>query len=425
MRRRLIAGTIVQFGSFVIILGIPDGILGVIWPTMRHSLHRPLADLGELVLAGTLLYLLGGLVGDRVHRVMGLRATLVAATAIGLGSLLAWALAPGWWVVLVALACLGLVKGVLDAVLNAVAAVAGGVRRLGVLHGSWAVGGTLGPVLVATFVAGGDWRTAVFVIAGLAALLLPLAVASPSDPLASAAAPPEPAPTPIPGLPPAQASLPAPEGEAMTLPVPQVRRTTPTVGLAATTLAFVAYTAAEAGPVSWGTTYLVSDRRLSTTAAAGAMAVFWAALTLGRFGLAVPHRWRPTQLLEVSCLIFIAGLALFWLLPGDLAVVGLPIAGLGSATIFPLYMALTPGRLGEDVTGRAVGYSIAGAAVGGPVAVWAFGLLAAHFGTGVLGPCLFGAAVVMYLAHRLLASVAPMPPVGSADAGAPMARMAS
>ncbi len=390
--KRALAGTIVQFGSFIIILGIPDGVLGVLWPTMRHSLDRPLADLGQLVLAGTALYLVGGLVGDRIHQRIGLRATLVCATLTGCGSLLGWALAPGWWLILGSLAVLGLVKGVLDAVLNAVAAIEGGVRRLGVLHGCWALGGTLGPLLVATLVAAGDWRPAVLVIAVLDAVLVPFAIASPARVVPAAA-------------PDVAAASPSADG------LGSGRRAaveSSFVGLAATTVAFVAYTAAEAGPVAWGTTYLVSDRGLSTTAAAGAMACFWAALTIGRFGLAVPHRWHPTQVLEVSCLLFVAGIALFWALPGSLGVIGLPIAGLGSATIFPLYMALTPDRLGAEVTGRAVGYSIAGAAIGGPAAVWLFGVLAGHIGVQVLAPCLFGAAVFMYLAHRLLAALAPV-----------------
>ncbi|MHB1987206.1 MAG: MFS transporter [Acidimicrobiales bacterium] len=391
---RRVAGAVVQFGSFILLLGIPDGLLGVLWPTMRRNLHRPLADLGELVVAGTALYVVGGLVGDRLQRAIGLRATLFWSTVVGLGALLGWALSPSWWAILLALGLLGLVKGILDVVLNALAAVDGGVRRLGFLHASWAVGGTLGPVLVATLVAGGDWRLAVGVVAAASAVLVPLAAASPPRPThPTGARPLAEVPSPVPGVHswwPGRRGLAAPP---------------PWLALATTTFAFAAYTGAEAAAVSWATTYLVGDRHLGTTAAAAAMAVFWGALTLGRLGLAVPHQWHPARVLEASCLLFVAGMAMFWLLPGALAVVGLAVGGLGSATIFPLYVALTPGRLGEEVTGRALGYAIAGAATGGPIAVASFGVLASHFGTSVLAPCLFGATVVMYIGHRLLAAV--------------------
>jgi fucose permease len=390
-RKRSLATLAVQFGTFVVILGIPEGLLGVLWPSMRHALHRPLADLGELVLAGTSLYVVGGLVAERVRLALGMRKTLLSATLVGFGSLLGWAAAPRWWVVLVSLGVLGLVKGVLDAALNADAAVDGGIRRLGLLHASWALGGTLGPVIVALLVSGGNWRTGVLVVAGATALLVPpAALPSKSAPADRAVLEPIGAVAPETTAPPDRA---------------RAEHQRSRLGLAVTVLAFFAYTAAESGPVSWGASYLVTDRRLTTAGAATAMALFWAALTIGRLGLALPQRWRPVVVLEACSWLFLGGMALFWLLPGAFDTVGLPIAGLGSATIFPLFVALTPARLGTAATGRAVGWAIAGAALGGPAAVGLFGLLADRFGAGVLAPCLFGAVVCMYLAHRLLAAV--------------------
>lgn len=378
--RRLV-GLAVQFGSFVIILGIPDGLLGTLWPTMRHSLHRPLADLAELVIAGTALYVVGGLIAERVERRLGARRTLITATALGLGALLAWALAPLWPVVLVGLALLGLVKGVLDAAVNAAAALDGGVRRLGLLHASWAVGGTLGPVIVATLAAAGDWRAAVGVVAAATALLVPLAALSPGE---------------------VAVPQPAADSELDESPTAPSSERAHRLVLVATAAAFVGYVAAESGPVSWGATYLTSDRHMTAASAAEAIAVFWGALTLGRLALAAPHRFRPERVLEVSAVVFLAGLAFLWLLPGRADLVGLPLAGLGSATIFPLLVALTPSRLGAEATGRAVGYAVAGAAAGSPVAVGLFGLLAEHLGSAVLGPCMLGAGGVMYLTLRLL-----------------------
>lgn len=380
---RRLAALLVQLGSFVVILGVPDGLLGVIWPTMHRSLHRPLSDLGEAVAAGTVLYLLGGLVAERVVGRVGVRRTLVAATVLGLASLLGWTAAPDWAAILAALALLGLVKGVLDSALNADAALAGGIHRLGLLHASWAIGGTLGPIVVAALAANGDWREAVGVVAVAAATLVPLAALAPS----TRARPPT-----------------AADGD-------RAGRHPRRAVVAATVIAFFAYTAAESGPVSWGASYLVSDRKMTPAAAALAMALFWGFLTLGRLGLTLPSRPPPLVLLEASCLVFGVGMALFWLCPGDFAIVGLPFAGLGSAAVFPLYVALTPARLGTEATGRVVGYSIAGAALGGPAAVWLFGAVAARFGVGALGPCLFGATVVMYLAHRLLAAVAGRDPL--------------
>lgn len=345
---------------------------------MRRSLHLALADLGQLSLASTLPYLLGGLLADRLVARVGLRLTLLGSVVIGFASLLGWTVAPAWWQIVVSVALLGAVKGVLDAALNAVVALRSGVRRLGLLHASWALGGTLGPVIVASVVVGGDWRVAVAVVAALAGFLIPFAALAPRP-----------------------ARLPGGSARPRPLEPPSNRR-----AMAATVVAFSAYTAAEGGPIAWGATYLVGDRHLSASSAAFAMAAFWAALTLGRLALALPSRWRGQRLLESSCLLFLLGTGLIWALPGKLAVVGLALAGLGSAPIFPLYVALTPERFGPALTGRAVGYAIAGAAAGGPVAIYLFGILAGRFGTAVLAPCLFGAGVLMYLGHRLLSAAA-------------------
>ena len=398
----------VQLGAFVLILGIPDGALGVLWPSMRATFHLPLDDLGALTLAGTALYMAGGLLANRVRQRFGLANAIVGSCLIAIVSLAAWAGAPGWLVLLSGVALLGLARGVIDAVLNAEAALEGGVRRLGLLHGSWALGGTLGPILVATvLVAAHNWRIAV-VITGLGVVALtPLAVLERGPTVRH--------PLQAPGGRLTGASGDGGGDEAATgrAPPETAGRATGRVApprsrlpLILTVTAFAVYTAAESGPIAWGYTYLLADRRLSHTFAALAMALFWAALTAGRFGLAIAHdSLPPTAVLEGSCLLLVAGTAMFWLLPGPFAVAGLPVAGLGSAAIFPMLVALTPARVGTTGTGRAVGASIAAAGLGGPVAVAVFGVMAAHLGIAVLGVCLFSAAVVMYGVNRVLTTV--------------------
>ncbi len=243
--------------------------------------------------------------------------------------------------------------------------------------------------------------SAVAAVAGGVVLVLPFAMAD----VRRRAGAPILAPPAVSG-PAAREAPPAPDpgsSDRKLTPLPSGRR----LLLGMTVVTFAVYTAAEAGPIAWGYTYLILDRRLAHVAAAVAMAGFWAALTLGRFGLAALGERAGMAILEMSCLLFAAGTGLFWLLPGGFSVIGLPVAGLGSAAVFPLLVALTPIRIGEAATGRAVGASIAAASLGGPVAVALIGLLAAHFGVGVLGACVFGLAVVLYLVNRVLSTRRP------------------
>jgi fucose permease len=391
---------VVQLGVFVVILGIPDGAVGVLWPSMRAAFHLPLDDLGELTVASAILYFAGGLIAQRVTARLGAANAMLASCVVAFVGLTVWSGARLWWLLLGGVAVLGLSRGVIDAVVNAEAALHGGVRRLGLLHGSWAIGGTVGPLLVAaTLVWAHDWRAAVVVVAIGVVLLT---VASLADvrvrrdrvTAASIAAPVSPGSRARAGGSDAARSDPRPSGR----PGRRAR-----LLLVVTISAFVACTAAESGPIAWGYTYLIYDRHVSRTLAAVAMAAFWAALVAGRFGLAaIDDRVAGTAVLEASCLIMVVGIGLFWLLPRSSAIIGLPVAGLGVAAVFPMLVALTPARLGEAATRRAVGASIAGASLAGPLAVAVFGVLAVHLGVRVLGACLFAATIALYVMNRVL-----------------------
>ncbi|HKH87939.1 MAG TPA: MFS transporter [Acidimicrobiales bacterium] len=399
----------VQLGAFVVILGIPDGILGVLWPSMRSTFHLPLDDLGALTIASAVLYFAGGLIAVRVRARLGAPDAMVASCAVALVGLVVWSGTPSWLLLLGAVAVLGGSRGVIDAVVNAEAALEGGVRRLGLLHGSWAIGGTLGPLLVAAvLVWAHDWRVAVVVVAAAVLVITGVALV---DRQRSGATEPAPEPSVGPWVPASLVPAESPErqgepaGAAGQAVAPADAAARPRLRLMLTLAAFVTYTAAESGPIAWGYTYLIYDRHSSRTLAAVGIACYWAALMAGRFGLAaVDDRVAGPVILEASCILMMVGTALFWLLPGSLSIVGLPVAGLGAAAVFPVLVALMPARLGTAATGHAVGLSIAAASIAGPTAVAAFGVLAAHLGVGALGACLFGITPVLYIANRTLST---------------------
>src|SRR4029077_16665707 len=148
----------VAFSGFVV-LGLPTGMLGIAWPSIRATVDAPLAGLGVLLAAMTLTQFgssgLSGLVRER----FGTIALLLVPTVLAAGGLALFALAPTWPVMIAAAAILGAGLGLLDAAVNMEAALKRGVRFMGALHASWALGATLGPVLIGTvLVATGSWR---------------------------------------------------------------------------------------------------------------------------------------------------------------------------------------------------------------------------------------------------------------------------
>src|SRR3954447_19317984 len=353
-----------RVGIVIVVLGVPDGALGVLWPSMRSAFHRPLGDLGVLVVVMTALYVVGGIAFSRLSHLLPVATVLRASCVLSVASTAAWLAAPTWPAVLGAVAVFGLARGVIDSAANA--ASAGRIRDLGWLHAGWAVGGTLGPLLVAATVSGSQWRGAVAVITALSAVVTlgAFLVSEPSAGQHQEEAPPRSASAPL----------------LVTAVVAGV---------------FAVYTAAEAGPVAWGYVYLVDERHLHTTAAALGIAAMWLALVAGRVALgAVGHRVDEMRLLGRCCALLVAALVLLWLAPTAIAVIALPLIGLASAPVFPLLINRMPALVGAAATARVVGVAVAAAAVGGPLAVLVEGRIADAVGVWAIAPCLVIAALL-------------------------------
>src|ERR1700722_16046073 len=87
-------------GGFVI-LGLPDGMIGTAWPTMRHTFHQPLGSLGLLLVFGTMGNLITSLSTGRTLRRFGVGRLLVVAGLIAATGALLIAISSVWAMVLV------------------------------------------------------------------------------------------------------------------------------------------------------------------------------------------------------------------------------------------------------------------------------------------------------------------------------------
>lgn len=100
----------------------------------------------------------------------------------------------------------------------------------------------------------------------------------------------------------------------------------------------------------WGAAFLEAEGGLPAATAAATMSAFFWAMILGRYcGSRLTRRTRSARLLLVALGIVAVGFPLFWLAPSpQVTVLGLFIAGLGIANLFPLALAAAlnaaPGR---------------------------------------------------------------------------------
>lgn len=313
--------------------GAPIGMLGAGWPDARHLFGQSSGALGWAAGAygiGRLLTATSALPILRRWHIRHANGVLGAALA---ASGVVVALTRSFPVLVAAFLAIGLASGCLDALGNRFQTVVRSVGSAGLMFGSFGVGATLGPVLVA--VAG--WTPAYLVAASVAAI----AAASASRRTVS--------------WPEALQTAEPPHGDHSRLQVPRW------VVLLSLSL-FAIYCGIEVTTGNWGATYLEGHRGVSESTAAWAMSGFWAGMTFGRLGLGLvsgPGRpLSPRRVLVLSGVLATAVYVAIPLVPVPVAIGLFGVAGISLAAMFPTLISTTADRVGVAATGRVMGWSL-------------------------------------------------------------------
>ena len=156
-RRR--TADVLSLASFVL-LGLPDGMLGTAWPSMRTTFGAPVGALGLILLLATAgSVLVTAFVGTLIRR-LGVPALLAVAGLCAAVGFAGFALAPGLGLVLGVAVLTGAAAGLMDGGLNTAIGLSGRQRLLNLLHGAYGVGTALGPLVVTAAILTGSWRPA-------------------------------------------------------------------------------------------------------------------------------------------------------------------------------------------------------------------------------------------------------------------------
>ncbi len=362
-------------------LGLPDGVLGVAWPSLRRSFDRPIDQLGLILLAMMAGYLASSFSAGAVLERLGVGKLLVASGLLVAASAATWAATP-WWPLVVAGALVsGLGAGAIDAGINAFAAARFTPRVITWLHACWGLGAMTGPlVMTALLASGAGWRW------GYVLLATTLAAMAACFQLTR-------------GL----WELPAAEGARSVrafagslvdaLRAPSVR---------ANALLFFLYTGVETSAGQWAFSFLTESRGMTTAAAGLAASTYWGSIFAGRlaFGALAQHV-APARLLRLGMAgAPLAALVVAATRSGMGGFAGLFALGLLLAPIFPLMIAETPSRVGERHASHAIGFQVSAATLGAGTMPAAAGLLARHAGLEALGPFLLVVSILLLVLHE-------------------------
>lgn len=362
---------IATFTAFIV-LGLPEGIIGTAWPSVRDEFSRAESGLAVILGGFTVGYTVSSAASGHLTERLGTARVLriaIAVSALGVTGLIA---APSFETMVAAYVVMGLGNGTIDSVSNAWTALTHGARAMGLLHAAFGVGATAGPLLSAGLISAGiSWRWPFAILIGGQAVALSV--------MWSARGGFDDAPR-----------HPAVEARASSAVSPP-RHLLPLM------LAwFTVYVGVEVALGQWGFTLLTEEHGMADGLAGILVASFWGGLTVGRLGLgAVGHLLPPERLMYAVMVLAIAAAALLWLDAFGLGPAALPIAGLAFAPMFPLMMNRTPVYLGPDRASRAVGYQLAASSLGFVTTPLLIGLLADQHGVGVTPPVVFGAMIAL------------------------------
>ena len=367
-------------------VGLPDGALGVAWPSIQSEFDRPLGSLGWLLTAWTIGYLSGSALSGPVSVRAGTGRLLIVAGLASIVGYLGYTLVPSWVGLILFSVVLGAGGGTLDASINAHVAVTGSLRLLNLLHAAYGVGATLAPILLTVVLhVGGSWRVA-YAMLGSYAVLLTVGFIVTRDRWS-------------------RPSVPDLAGE-----VPRRPRLHPSRrGLAGITLAtFFVYVGVEATAGRWSYTLFTEGRGMPEAAAGLWAGAFWFALTMGRLvSVGAAGRLRAERLIELGIAGMVLGSALLWWNPAPAAGgIGLVLVGFSAAPIFPTFVHLTPSRLGEDAAAHAIGFQVAMSGVAAAAVPTVVGVLAGHVGLEVVAPAMLLGSLVLVGLHRVATATA-------------------
>lgn len=373
----------IVYVSFVS-LGLPDAVMGVIWPAMRADMGQPLAAVGVLTITMTVCAALSAGFAGRIVARVGTGVVVAASCLMTALALVGFSVAPSFaWLVLLGIP-LGAGGGAVDASLNHFVAAHYSSRHMNWLHGFWGVGATTGPAVMGLALAGpGGWTRGVLTLGlaqlTLAALLwatLSLWRRERSHPTDAAAA-----------------------DEPPVVFKPVARR-----ALWLAPLCFLFYVAAEMGTGLWAASILV-HRGTSLAQAGFWVSVYFGSITAGRFGVGlVSNRLGNRRLVGLGITLALLGAVLFALpgLPAALSLAGLVLMGLGCAPVFPSLMHEAARRFPADVARTVIGRQMMAAYAGGSVIPAAFGLLATWVGLGAVIPVVVLLLIALLWATRAL-----------------------
>lgn len=368
-------------------LGLPDSLLGSVWPVLHGQMNVPLSYAGILQMLIAACTVISSLQSDRLTKrfktgkVTAFSVTLTAVAIFGFSissefyKLVLWSIP------------YGLGAGSIDAALNNFVALHYKSRHMSWLHCMWGVGATVGPFLIShALLSGAGWQMGyryVFYIQAVLAIFLflslPLWKKAPNLKYKNT-------------------------GSAVDNEVLNLKQILRIPGAKEIMVTFFCYCAIEQTTGLWATSYLVQNEGLGAQEAASFAGLFFLGVTIGRaLSGFITFKLNDKQMIRYGSLIIAIGIILIMApLSSIFAFSGLIIVGLGCAPIYPCIIHSTPENFGSDKSQAIIGVQMASAYIGSCLMPSFFGFMTKYLSTSFLPVYLTVLLILLIITYNMM-----------------------
>ncbi len=357
-----------------IALGMPDGLLGVAWPSIRAGFSIPLDALGMLLAAAVTGYMTSSFLSGTLISRMGVGNLLALSCALTGSALVGYTLVPSWWMMVALGVMAGLGAGAIDAGLNTYVAAHFGEGLMQWLHASYGIGVTLGPIIMTLALTNlNSWRVGYRVVGGFQFFMAACFVLTLSLWNARDDAPKE--------------SEPEKKLTDYNTPMSETMRQTK-VWLSV--LLFFLYVGAEVTLGTWAYSLLTESRGVPPQIAGFWAGSYWATFTIGRIlaGVYAKRMGINTLVQGGVVLAFIGAILLWWNPSESVNLLAVALMGFAVAPVFPAMMSGTSARVGDHFAANTIGMQMAAAGLGTAIIPSLIGVLARQTSLEVVPICL-------------------------------------
>ena len=364
-------------------LGLPDGLLGVAWPSIRNNFSLRLDALGILLFASTAGYMTSSFFSGKIIARLGVGGLLAASCFLTGAGLIGYTLALSWWAMVILGVFVGLGAGAIDAGINTYVASNFGEGLMQWLHASFGIGVTLGPIIMTV---GLNWfkswqwgyrNVGIAQIILAACFFLTISMWQ-------------------------QKSSPTQEQRITDYKTPIVETLRlPIVWMSI--LLFFLYTGVEVSFGSWTYSLLTLSRGVPTEVAGLWAGSYWATFTVGRILAGLLTRQLGGKILiSTGLLSATIGAVLLWWNPFPTAsIIAVSIIGFSLAPLFPGLVSATGSRVGEHHAANTIGMQISAAGLGAAVIPGLAGVLAQNISLEAIPVYLTSLFVVLLTIYGL------------------------